>query len=96
MKYQEELRQETSIIYDGVYEMMHELAFIEFAGKKKNGGLPPADASKQFWDFYNEAKAIRDELGLNPQYSKRVAIKKQDLVVFRDQQTRSKGYTMSS
>ena len=34
-KYKEEKRQETSLIYDGVYELMHEACYVDHFGKKK-------------------------------------------------------------
>ena len=93
-QYQEEVRQETAVILDGVYEMMHLAHFIYWAGKPKNGSMPPDEAKEKWWAYYEEPDAIIDELGPNKKYSKRVAIKKADLVKFRDAQITSKGYTM--
>ncbi|CAK0873509.1 unnamed protein product, partial [Prorocentrum cordatum] len=83
MQYRKELQMEKAIIKDGIYEMMSEIAFQHWAGKPKNGGLGPAEASAKWRERYDKPGAVTDLLGENPKYAQRVAIKVKDLLVDR-------------
>ena len=62
--------------------------------KARNGSLEACDASKQ-WKLLTEAAgALTDSLCATARYSKRVAVKKADYVVFRQSQSRSHGFTV--
>ena len=90
----EECRQETAIILDGVYGMMSERHYCVWMAKGKNGCMEAADASAQWKQFRDQAGAIRDMLGPSPKYKERVAIKKVDLVKFRDSSVKVQSYQL--
>ena len=88
------MKQETAILLDGVYEMMHKAHYVAWMGKPKNGMVDADTAAQQWLDHYNKPDAITDLLGPNAKYKERVAIKKSDLVKFRDAQIKTQGYKM--
>ena len=49
LRYQEEIKQGSSIAFQGVYEMMHARQCIWFMSKPKNGTID-ADEAKKMWD----------------------------------------------
>ena len=92
LQYIEERRQETAVLYDGVQEMMNELAFVAWMGKAKNGSMNPVEASALFKKKCIEPGAIVDEKGNHEKFRKRVAVLKADLVTNRDAAIQSQGY----
>ena len=94
LQYEEEVKQETAIIVDGVMEMMHKAHYIAWMGKAKNGMVDADTAAQQWLELYNKPGAITDLLGPNAKYKERVAIKKSDLVKFRDSHIKGQGYKM--
>lgn len=97
LTYQEHCRQESAVITDGVYEMMTERAFVYWMGKAKNGSMDPMEASALWHKKKSELGAITDNLGVGsgPKDMARVAVKKVDLVKFRDSFVRSQGFEAS-
>jgi hypothetical protein len=92
MQYLEEVRQEQSLIMDGVMQMMDERHFVYWMGKAKNGSLDPREAAALWQEKYDAPKAIKDSLGPNSKYQNRVAVKKADMLKFRDATIRAQVY----
>eukprot|EP00959_Pyramimonas_sp_CCMP1952_P455974 9472415-Pyramimonas_sp.AAC.1 len=63
---------EKSLMKDGVWEMMSEIAYQHHAGKPKNGGLSPIQASAKWQAMYKATGAVTDLLGENPEYPSRL------------------------
>ena len=94
LKYVEQVKQETGVIKDGVFEMQSRLHFIYFMGKPKNGSMDPV-AAGTLWDAKRrEPGAIVDNLGLNPLDKDRIAIRKTDLIKLRDSHMRGSAYEL--
>ena len=93
-QYIEERRQESSIIMDGVYEMMTERAYVAWMAKPKNGCMDPQEVAAQWKEEYSTPKAVTDNLGTNPKWKQRVAIKKADELRLRDAQIAARGYQL--
>jgi hypothetical protein len=91
----EEVRQSESVIRDGVYEMMHVKAFAHFISKPQNGSMEPEEARILWRQNYDAAQAIADSLGPTDKLANRVAVKTKDLVIIRDQQSRSRAVLVS-
>ena len=92
LQYIEERRLESAVIFDGVMEMMSEQMYVAWMAKPKNGGMDPLEAAAEWKTLFSAPGAITDDLGKNPKYKERVAIKKTDLVKFRDASVRSRAY----
>ena len=88
-RYQEEVRQEAAIIFDGVYEMMSKVHFVSWMGKTKNGNMDAEEAALLWKQKHDTVGATTDLLGTNPKYPQRVAIKKTDLIKLRDSHIKS-------
>ena len=88
--YSEELRQEESILHDGVFQMMDARHFRVWMAKPKNGCWEPAQATAKWKELHSAPTAITVGLGPCAEYRERVAVKKADLVTFRDAQHRAK------
>ena len=82
--YIEELRQEQQLLVDGVFEMMDERHYTYWTGKPKNGCVPPDECAAKWRELYNAPHAITDSLGPCQRYKDRVAVKKADMVTFRE------------
>ena len=82
------------MILDGVFEMLSRRQYIAWSAKPKNGGVPPDQAGIQWDAEFQTSKLPKDRLGRAADDLDRVAIKVKDLVIFRDQQSRSQGYSL--
>ncbi|CAK0826858.1 unnamed protein product, partial [Prorocentrum cordatum] len=82
--YLEEIRQEQSVIYDGISEMMSLPHFVSWMGKPKNGSMDPQEAAAKWQKLYNTPGAITDKLGHVEKHPERVAVKKSDIITNRD------------
>jgi hypothetical protein len=60
LQYIEEVAQETAIILDGVYEMMHQQHYVAFAGKAKNGSIDPQEAAERWTKLFDAPDAMTD------------------------------------
>jgi hypothetical protein len=60
LQYIDEVAQETSIILDGVYEMMHQQHYVAFAGKAKNGSIDPQEAALRWAKLYDAPDSMTD------------------------------------
>ena len=65
-------------------EMMTERAQVVWMGKPKNGCMDAEEAKKEWDKLFRAPDAITDEKGTHPRYRQRVAIRKADMVKFRD------------
>ena len=96
LRYKEEVRQEESVIFDGIHEMMSCRHYVYWMGKAKNGSQDPDEANADWIMKSNAPNAIVDNLGVNRKDKQRVAIRKADIVKFRDAQHKSNGYELQS
>ncbi len=87
---QEEVKQSTAILADGVYEMMNLQAYMHFSAKPKNGGLDPEEARARWEAEFLKEDAVTDLLGPNARLARRVAIRVKDLIILRDTNERSR------
>ena len=84
VQYIEEERRAEQLLRDGVWEMMDERCFQAWMLKPKNGSIEAAAASQKFQDLVADPTSITDMLGSCPRYAQRVAVKKKDMITFRD------------
>ena len=84
VQYIEEERRAEQLLRDGVWEMMDERCFQAWMLKTKNGSIEAAAASQKFQDLVADPASISDMLGSCPRYAQRVAVKKKDVITFRD------------
>eukprot|EP00974_Lingulodinium_polyedra_P002222 206891-Lingulodinium_polyedra.AAC.1 len=97
LQYIATIKAEEAWIKDGVYEMMHEVAFCEWAKKPKNCpplGMSTDDAKAEFQRRSKENDAIVDFAGPTEQYKMRVGVRVKDLVIHRNAITRTQGYEL--
>jgi hypothetical protein len=84
VQYIEEERRAEQLLRDGVWEMMDERCFQAWMLKTKNGSIEAVAASQKFQDLVADPASITDMLGSCPRYAQRVAVKKKDMITFRD------------
>ena len=63
---------------------MDERHYTYWMGKPKNGCVPPDECASKWRDLYHAPAAITDALGPCQRYKDRVAVKKADMVTFRE------------
>ena len=91
-KYREEIKQEKALLLDGLYEMFSLFGYQKFM--QDHEGLD-REHSKTMWLRAKEKpEAITDQLGPNPRFKDRVAMKKADVITVRDGFVRTQGYVM--
>ena len=84
MTYKARIVSEEAVIRDGIYEMMHEVAFGEHAKKPKHFpplGLAPEQGKSEFLRLSEAPDAMVDYNGPSEAYRLRVGIKVKDVVV---------------
>ena len=84
VQYIEEERRAEQLLRYGVWEMMDERRFHAWMLKPKNGSIEAVAASQKFQDLVADPASITDMLGSCPRYAQRVAVKKKDMITFRD------------
>ena len=94
VQYIEERRNESSVLLDGIQEMMDERHFMVWMAKPKNGCKDALEASAEWHKKCAAPGAIIDYKGPCEKYRKRVAIQVKDLVINRDAHIRSQGYVV--
>ena len=92
LQYEQEVKQEESMMFDSVKEMMHVISFVHHMAKPKNGGLMEQAARDLFAQLMSQPKAIVDQKGPAENCRARVAIHVKDLVIDRSASIRSRGF----
>ena len=97
LQFLQEVRVEEQLVRDGVYEMMHEVAFMSHAAKPKHyppTGLDQESAKSEFLKLSRETNAIVDFLGPTQKYQMRVGIKVKTLVTHRSLTAKAQAYQL--
>jgi hypothetical protein len=98
MQFKVHVSAQQQLIRDGVYQMMHIVAFQEFAKKTKNyppRGLTPDEATVEFKKLLDEPDAVSDENGPHrsptEDYRQRLGVLKETNVIDRNVLCKSQG-----
>ena len=97
LAYKQEFAMQQQMLRDGVYEMMHVVAFSEHAKKPKHfppRGLDTKSAELEWERLSKLTGAFVDFLGPCDQFRMRVGIMTKTLITFRDADIRSQGYVI--
>ena len=99
LEFQAFVRTEHQLLKDGVYEMMHLLAFQHWAAKPKNRpsrGLDGTTAQKEWESKFDLPDAFIDEdPDVDEAYKRRVGIRVKTVVTDRDMYAKGQGYNVS-
>ena len=98
LQYRQQLRVAEEQLRDGVFELMHEIAFVEWAKKPKHcppNGMAMDDAKIEFVRRSKEGDAIVDFNGPTEQYRMRIAVMVNTLMTFRSSYSKSQGYNLA-
>jgi len=79
---------------DDVGEMMHIDAFVHFAGKKKNLGMPDLEATVLFQKLCKMPGAVTDNSGPHKDRPQRVLVSTKTLVTYRNRLSKAKSYDL--
>ena len=97
LQFLQEVRVEEQLVRDGVYEMMHEVAFMSHTAKPKHyppTGLDQESAKSEFLRLSRETNAFVDFLGPTQKYQMRVGIKVKTLVTHRSLTAKAQAYQL--
>lgn len=94
LAYVEYCRQEELLIKDTEMEMMDLRQFVAWQGKAKNGAMDAEEARTLFFQLLEQPMTITDELGAHERYRSRIAVKRRDVIIRREQEVRGRGYDL--